>query len=211
MQIVDRLKKVQLELTNYGCSPDIMLVSKTQIAETVEHFLINGHKLFGENRVQEAAAKWPELLVKYRDCQLHLIGPLQTNKAKQALQLFHVIQSLDRPKLAEKLSDLEKSLPKRQYYIQVNIGEEPQKSGVMPHNLNEFNNYCVELGLNVTGLMCIPPMGQNPEPYFKKARMLNDALKLDNLSMGMSADYLIAASQGATMVRLGSIIFGDRK
>lgn len=204
------IPKLQAIKSELGEQVHIMLASKNQSEQQLRLFLENGHRLFGENRVQEAAEKWPRLLTAYPKCQLHLIGPLQTNKAKQALQLFDVIQSLDRPKLANKLAILEQELPPRQYYLQVNIGREPQKSGVMPEELEELYKYCKQLKLNVTGLMCIPPAGEDSTPYFVQMRKLCDDLELANLSMGMSADYKQAARSGSTMVRLGSIIFGGR-
>lgn len=168
-----------------------------------------GHLDFGENKVQEAADKWSDILLTNNKIRLHLIGKLQSNKAKQAFSLFQYIHSLDNIKLAKIFSDLENlSGRKIKYFIQVNIGNESQKSGVSLNNLNQFVNYCVkDLRLNILGLMCIPPINKNPDEFFILLRMLNSKNGFNDLSMGMSSDYEIAIKLGSTFVRVGSAIF----
>lgn len=211
MDINSKFQEIATELNKIAKPPEIMLASKMQSVEQIVPFLQNGHRLFGENRVQEAKNKWPNLLQQYPDCRLHLIGPLQTNKVKYAMALFNVIQSLDRIKLADKIASVQNDFPKRQYLIQVNIGKESQKSGVIPEDLSDFYNYCTsQHDLDVIGLMCIPPVNKPAETYFKLAKQLCDNLDLPELSMGMSSDYLQAAEFGATIVRIGSAVFGER-
>jgi pyridoxal phosphate enzyme (YggS family) len=162
--------------------------------------------------VQEACAKWPEIKLRYPDIELHLIGALQTNKVAEAVELFDVIESVDRPKLVDflvkEMSKQNRHLP---CLIQVNIGKEPQKAGVMPEDIGMLISYCQEKGLNITGLMCIPPEGENPEPYFQEMFTMANKYKFTNLSMGMSGDFAIAIKYGATHVRIGTAIFGARK
>lgn len=192
--------------------PAILAVSKTYTAEAIIPFLQAGHLLFGENRVQEAAVKWPPLKKEYPHCKLHLIGALQTNKTDEAVTLFDVIESLDRPKLADALAKSMKKAHRRlPCYIQVNTGEEPQKSGIAPQQLEEFYHYSTETcGLTITGLMCIPPADENPAPHFALLTTLARRLNLPDISMGMSSDYALAASLGSTQVRIGSALFGER-
>lgn len=205
----------------------LMGASKNQPLETIEEAIGAGMSLFGENRVQEAAEKWPDLRTKHPRVEVHLIGPLQTNKVKQALGLFDVIQTLDRPKLAlaiaeelknwriEELEEkdttpqfLNSSFP--QFYIQVNTGKEPQKAGVMPEEADAFIAYCRELGLPVTGLMCIPPANQPPAPHFALLREIARRNHLLELSMGMSEDWKEAVRMGSTCIRIGTALFGKR-
>ena len=189
----------------------IIAVSKTFGTEKIIPLLEHGHDHFGENKVQEAAKKWPDLKEKYPNINLHLIGKLQTNKVKLALNIFDYIHSVDSEKLAKKIYDEQINQKKEiKIFIQVNIGEEDQKSGIDKDKLRDLFDYCKSLNLNVIGLMCIPPISINPEKFFKECSSLNNDLNLEELSMGMSSDYLMAASTGATFVRIGSNIFGTR-
>jgi PLP dependent protein len=190
----------------------LIAVSKTQGIEIIRETLAAGQRVFGENRVQEAQKKFPPLRQDYPDIDLHLIGALQTNKVRSAVDLFDVIETLDRPELAEALA---KEMPKTdrspRLYIEVNIGLEAQKAGIAPDKVEAFLAYCRDVcKLSVTGLMCLPPLGQNPRPYFNSMRELAFRLSLPHLSMGMSADYEIAIACGATEVRIGTALFGER-
>jgi len=189
----------------------LVAVSKVHPAAAVEAALAAGHRVFGENRVQEAEGKFPALKAAYPDLRLHLIGPLQTNKVKEALQVFDVIETVDRPKLARALA---KESAKRgvspDCYIQVNTGEEPQKAGVAPAEADAFVAECRELGLQVKGLMCIPPVDEEPSLHFAFLREIAKRNGLAGLSMGMSGDYETAVRFGATLVRVGTGIFGAR-
>ncbi len=190
-----------------------LAVSKTVNDQRLQQALDLGVRRFGENRVQEAQAKWPPLRQKFPDIELHLIGPLQTNKVKQAVELFDVIETLDRPKLAAHLAKecarTGKYLP---LLVQVNIGEEPQKAGISPHDAVNFARDAIEHhGLNVTGMMCIPPLEAPPAPYFALLTKLTREAGLQEISMGMSGDFTIAAQLGATTVRVGSGLFGARE
>ena len=174
--------------------------------------LEKGHMHYGENKIQEAENKWVDIKNRYKDLQLHMVGKLQSNKAKKAIKLFDYIHSLDNDKLALKLSNHEKELNKKtKLFIQVNLAEEPQKSGIQFNDLNNFYNYCTkDLSLNVIGLMCIPPIDSNPQKYFEKLNKIAEQLNLKDLSMGMSSDYEQAVLSGSTYVRLGTIILGER-
>ena len=193
----------------------LVAVSKSQPRENILPALEAGHRLFGENRVQEAKAKWPELQRAFPDAELHLIGPLQTNKVREALELFDAIHSLDRPRLAEALkAELEKHPRERpcKLFVEVNTGEEPQKAGIAPKDAENFVRHCRDgMGLPVVGLMCIPPFHEEPAPHFALLRKLAKECGLQSLSMGMSADYETAIRFGATHVRVGTAIFGERK
>ena len=170
-----------------------------------------GHLEFGENKVQEAIEKWSEIKTKKKDIQLHLIGKLQSNKAKFAVKIFDYIHSLDSEKLAKKISEEQRKQNKNiKLFIQVNIGNEDQKSGISINQLNDFYQFCNQLNLNIIGLMCIPPFDQNPEGYFKEMQSLKERLNLKELSMGMSSDYLQAVDYSSTYLRIGSSIFGKR-
>tara|TARA_Y100001958_G_C21023748_1_gene399280 strand:- start:99 stop:746 length:648 start_codon:yes stop_codon:yes gene_type:complete len=190
----------------------IIAVSKTFSQEKIFPLIKFGHKDFGENKVQEAIAKWTFLKEKNNDIKLHMIGKLQTNKVKEAVKIFDFIHSLDSVKLAEKISTEQKKINKNlKIFIQINIGEESQKSGINISGLKNLLNISIyDLKLNITGLMCIPPNDGNEEKYFSKMKELKDELKLHDLSMGMSNDYLIAIKYGSTYVRVGSKIFGER-
>lgn len=191
-------------------SPQLVAVTKTQSDEALDAILATGQRVFGENRVQEALEHWSERRQAYSDVQLRLIGPLQTNKADQAVELFDVIETLDRPKLASALAKACEKLQRwPEILIQVNTGAEPQKSGVMVDELSELFELSTEqLGLNVVGLMCIPPVGEPAGPHFALLRNLANGLGLSQLSMGMSSDFEIAANFGATHVRVGTALFG---
>ena len=191
---------------------ELVAVGKGHGVERVEPALAAGHLVFGENRVQEAEGKFPALRVRYPELQLHLIGPLQTNKARLAVELFDVIQTLDRPKLARALAKEMANLDRRpRCFIQVNTGEEPQKAGVAPKETDAFLALCRdELGLAVDGLMCIPPIDEEPALHFALLREIAKRNGLAGLSMGMSADFETAIRCGATHVRVGTAIFGER-
>ncbi len=189
----------------------LVAVSKVHPAAAVEAALAAGHRVFGENRVQEAEGKFPALKAAYPDLRLHLIGPLQTNKVKEALQVFDVIETVDRPKLARALAKESAKLGvSPDCYIQVNTGEEPQKAGVAPAEADAFVAECRELGLQVKGLMCIPPVDEEPSLHFAFLREIAKRNGLAGLSMGMSGDYETAVRFGATLVRVGTGIFGAR-
>ncbi|MEE4212290.1 MAG: YggS family pyridoxal phosphate-dependent enzyme [Parvularcula sp.] len=190
----------------------LVAVSKTFDAETITPFLEAGHRVFGENRVQEAAAKWPQLRQRFSDIELHLIGPLQSNKAADAVAVFDVIESVDREKIARVLSEeMQRQNRQLPVFIQVNTGEEDQKAGVPPSEAAAFARRCREThGLNVVGLMAIPPLEDHPAPHFALLSQLAAKAGLPQLSMGMSADYEAAVQLGATHVRVGSGLFGAR-
>lgn len=190
----------------------LIAVSKTQPIQTIQKALDAGLRIFGENRVQEAQRKFSTLRVHYPDIELHLIGALQTNKAVAAVETFDVIQTLDRPALAEALAKAILKTGKRpRLYIEVNIGHEPQKAGVAPEDAGAFLDLCrSNYDLSPCGLMCMPPHQSDPRPYFEQAKRLVDDLHLPHLSMGMSEDYKIALECGATEIRLGSALFGAR-
>jgi pyridoxal phosphate enzyme (YggS family) len=196
-------------------APKVTLLgaSKGQSVEMISTFVDQGITDFGENRVQEAIDKWPELKKQHPDVRLHLIGPLQTNKVKEALGVFDVVQTLDRPKLAEAIAhtlDAMSGCQTKAFFIQVNTGEEPQKSGVSPAETADFIAYCRALKLNVVGLMCVPPVDLQPAPHFALLRKLAADNGLAQLSMGMSDDYETAIRMGSSCVRLGRILFGER-
>ena len=193
-------------------SVNLVAVSKTHPAERIRPVLEAGHRLFGENRVQEADEKWPGLRADFPDLRLHLIGPLQTNKVKRAVQLFDAIETVDRPKLARHLArEMAAEGKSLDCFIQVNTGEEPQKAGVLPADADDFIRLCRdELQLPVVGLMCIPPVGEEPGLHFALLAEMAKRTGLESLSMGMSADFATAVKFGATHVRVGTAIFGSR-
>ena len=173
--------------------------------------LEHGHNHFGENKVQEALEKWTVLKKNFTNVKLHLIGKLQTNKVKHALNLFDYIHSLDNIKLATKISNEQKKINKKpKIFIQINIGNEPQKSGIDKKELKNFYQACIELGLDIIGTMCLPPNNDKSDQYFSEMQTLNESLNLKEISMGMSEDYLNAVEHGATFIRIGSKIFGPR-
>tara|TARA_B100000212_G_scaffold216998_1_gene164257 strand:- start:22 stop:681 length:660 start_codon:yes stop_codon:yes gene_type:complete len=191
--------------------PKIIAVSKTFGMEKILPLIEYGHTDFGENKVQEAIEKWTEIKTNNKDIKLHLIGGLQTNKVKLAVKLFDYIHSVDNEKLAKKISDEQQKQNKKvKVFIQVNIGNEEQKSGVNKSSLPKLYSYCNTLNLEVIGLMCIPPLNESSEIFFKEMSDLNKKLNFEELSMGMSSDYLDAIRNSATYVRIGSNIFGQR-
>ncbi len=212
--IVDSFEKIKLKISSLKPAKpvNIIAVSKTFTIDHINPLINHGHHHFGENKVQEASAKWLEVKKINQNIKLHMIGKLQSNKAKDAVKLFDYIHSVDSQKLADALSKHQNNLNKYlNYFIQVNIGNEIQKSGIPVGDLEAFYNYCVnEINLNIIGLMIIPPMQENAEKYFKSLSELNKGLALEHLSMGMSADYIEAVKQGSTFVRIGSSIFGSR-
>ena len=189
----------------------IIAVSKTFSIDQILPLIKHGHLDYGENKVQEAINKWSNVRLEYSDIKLHLIGKLQSNKTKLAVKLFDYIHSVDSEKIAKKIADEElKQNKKVKIFIQVNIGDENQKSGITKKNLNEFYSYCKELELDIIGLMCIPPANIDPKFFFQEMKLLTKKLDLPELSMGMSSDYLEAAKNSATYLRIGSKIFGNR-
>ena len=198
------------KINNYQ-NVKIIAVSKTFPMEAIMPLIEYGHLEYGENKVQEAITKWTEVKLAKPNIKLHLIGKLQTNKVKFALKLFDYIHSVDSKKLAKKIADEElKQNKKIKIFLQVNIGNEKQKSGINKDNLNDLYSYCKNLNLDVVGLMCIPPVDENTENFFKEMKLLTKKLNLLELSMGMSADYIEAAKNSATYIRIGSNIFGKR-
>ena len=196
---------------NLSKIPDIIAVSKTFKLNHIRPILEHGHIHYGENKVQEAIEKWTEIKKEKKQIKLHLIGKLQTNKVKFAVKLFDYIHSLDSKKLADKIHKYQDKLDsKTKLFIQVNVGNENQKSGIRKEEVLDFYNYCVGLKLNIIGLMCIPPININASKYFNDMSELNKKLNLDELSMGMSSDYLEAVENNSTFLRIGSSIFGER-
>ena len=215
MEKLNRVKNKVNEIINkkqLKTDPKIIVVTKTFPLNEIIPLLQNGHIHYAENKIQEAENKWIDTKNRYKDLQLHMIGKLQTNKAKKAIKLFDYIHSLDNDKLALKLSHHEKELNKKvKLFIQVKLSEENQKSGVQLNELNNFYNYCTnELSLNVIGLMCLPPVDSNAHEYFKILKKNAEKLNLKDLSMGMSSDFELAISNGSTYLRLGTIILGKR-
>jgi pyridoxal phosphate enzyme (YggS family) len=211
-EVKARIAKQAKEWQRSGGDVHLVAVGKTHPAEAIEAALQAGHRLFGENRVQEAAAKFPALRARYPDLRLHLIGPLQTNKIRQAIETCDAIESVDRDKLAQGIAaELAKSSKRIELFIQVNTGEEPQKAGIMPRDADDFIRRCRdEYKLPVVGLMCIPPAEEHPAPHFALLAEIAKRQGLTKLSMGMSGDYELAIQFGATHVRVGTAIFGAR-
>ena len=203
-------KILSLNLNDYF--PNIIAVSKTFPLHIIEPLIQNGHTHFGENKVQEALTKWESIKQKNKELKLHMLGKLQTNKVKFAVGFFDYLHSVDNIKLAEKIAnEQQKSNLKPKIFLQINIGNEEQKSGVSLNNLKELYELSIkDFNLNVIGLMCLPPENKDPKEYFSKTKQLNDELKLDQLSMGMSSDYLKAVEFKSTYLRIGSKIFGER-
>ena len=203
--------KLELEGQKNIIFPKIIAVSKTFQLERIIPLIEYGHLDYGENKVQEALDKWSDIKKKNSEIKLHLIGGLQTNKVKFALRIFDYIHSVDSKKLAKKIADEQvKQNKKVKVFIQINIGNEEQKSGVSKIALLDLFNYCKDLNLEVVGLMCIPPVDKDPNQYFKEMNLLNHSLGLKELSMGMSSDFLKASMHSATFLRIGSAIFGKR-
>ena len=205
--IISKIKKSEIKR-----KVSIIAVSKTFKFNDIKPLLEYGHKDFGENKVQETEKKWPLIKESFPDIKLHMLGKLQRNKVNKAVNLFDYIHSLDNYKLADELSKSEfKNNKKLKYFVQVNIGNEVQKSGVAPKELNEFYSYCTKkLKLDILGLMAIPPNDNNADKYFKEIAALSNSLDLKEMSLGMSSDYLLAIKYGSTFVRIGTSIFGER-
>lgn len=209
--IQDRIEKAALKGGRDPKTAQLIAVSKVQPNARVEEVLRAGQRVFGENRVQEAASKWPAFKEQFSDVELHLIGPMQSNKVRQAMELFDVIHTVDRPKITQaiaRIKDETGSCPR--LYIQVNTGAEPQKAGALPDEADGFIEMCRGLGLQIEGLMCIPPSDQDPSEHFAQLADIAKRNGLDGLSMGMSGDFEQAIAHGATYVRVGSAIFGER-
>ena len=203
--------KLYLDKLNLNNSPKIIAVSKTFKIDKILPLIEHGHIDFGENKVQEAIEKWTEIKKKNLAIKIHMIGKLQTNKVKYAVKLFDYIHSVDSEKLAKKIADEQNKLNKKiKIFLQVNIGDEDQKSGINKNNVEYLVSYCKEIGLDLIGLMCIPPINIDPENYFKEMNTLNKSLGFSELSMGMSSDFLQAIKYSSTHVRIGSSIFGQR-
>ena len=209
MDIVNNFIQVRDKIKSISSVSKLIVVSKNQNSEDILKLISNGQLHFGENKVQETLKKWPEILQYNKNIKLHFIGKLQSNKAKEAFQIFDYIHSLDNEKLAKIFSNLEETSNKKiNYFIQVNIGEEIQKSGINVSSVKDFVKHCInDLKLNILGLMCLPPANKDPEPFFKKLKALTDDNKLSEISMGMSNDYLKAIDCGSTYLRIGSAIF----
>ena len=210
---VQNLKNIENNLSNLNINrlPKIIAVSKTFKIDKILPLIEHGHIDFGENKVQEAIDKWTEIKSKNSNIKLHLIGKLQTNKVKFAVKLFDYIHSVDSEKLAKKISDEQLKINKNiKIFIQVNIGNENQKSGISKNDVLNLYSYCKKIGLNVVGLMCIPPANNDPSVYFNEMNILNSELNFSELSMGMSSDYVEASKHSATFLRIGSSIFGSR-
>lgn len=210
--VLDEIAVAALSAGRDPAEVTLVAVTKTHDAARIRPALEAGHRVFGENRVQEAAAKWPALREAWPDLTLHLIGPLQTNKVRQAVELFDVIETVDRPKLARELAkEMEKTGSRPRCFIQVNTGAESQKAGVLPDQVDAFVVECRDrYRLPVEGLMCIPPVDEEPSLHFALLREIATRNGLRGLSMGMSGDYPVAVQFGATLVRVGTAIFGER-
>lgn len=214
MSLSQILSRIRLAEAAHGRAPGsvtLIAVSKLQPDARVRDILTQGHRVYGENYVQEAAAKWPAFRAEFPGVQVHMIGPLQSNKARQAMDLFDAIQSLDRPTLLQKLASLAQSRGTcPQMFVQVNTGSEPQKAGVLPGDLDAFVQDARTMDLTLHGLMCIPPEGADPVPHFQTLAAMAARNGLTALSMGMSSDFEVAVAHGATHVRVGSALFGAR-
>ena len=219
MNIADNLSNIfsSIRQTSIAAGRDpgcvsLVAVSKVQVSAAIEQALDAGHRVFGENRIQEAKEKWPLLKSRYQGVELHLIGPLQTNKVKDAVALFDVIETVDRPKLARLLKqEMLRQSVEIPCFIQINTGEEKQKAGIFPNEAAEFIEYCRrDLKLQVKGLMCIPPVDEEPALHFSLLKSIAKKAGVVNLSMGMSDDFEVAIQTGATHIRLGTLIFGKR-
>ena len=211
IEIQEKIKNKIEELSLSISNPNIIAVSKTFTEEDILPLLDYGHNDFGENKVQEAKKKWVQLKRNFKNVKLHMLGKLQTNKVKHAVEIFDYIHSLDNLKLASKLADeIKKKNKDIKIFIQVNLGGEKQKSGIEPAEISSFYKSCLSLNLNIVGTMCIPPDNQDPKLFFKELSILNQKLNLTEVSMGMTNDYLDALEYNATFLRIGSGIFGER-
>jgi pyridoxal phosphate enzyme (YggS family) len=211
MLIQNNFYNIKQSIQNISPNIKIVVVSKNQDFSKIMELLKIGHTEFGENRFQDATFKWKNYINEYPEVNLHFIGKLQSNKVKDIFSLFNYVHSLDSEKLALQFSEVEKKNNKKiKYFIQVNIGEEPQKSGISIDECKNFVLFCKKLNLNILGLMCIPPISKDPKVYFLRLKKLNDENNFKELSMGMSDDFKVAANIGATYVRIGSAIFGKK-
>lgn len=212
MELIQNFLRIKNQISNLNAKTKLIAVSKGQSVDKIKLLIDSGHLDFGENKVQEAILKWTDIIRSNENINLHLIGGLQSNKAKDAFKIFNYIHSLDSEKLARIFSDLEKNDSKKiKYFVQVNIGNETQKNGINVSLVSDFVQYCQkDLKLNILGLMCIPPFNDSSESYFLKLKKLNDDSYLKDLSMGMSDDFEIAIKLGSTFVRVGTAIFGKR-
>ena len=211
LTIQSSIKSKLLDLKEKNRIPKIIAVSKTFKIDHILPLIEYGHLDFGENKVQEAIEKWTEIKSKNKEIRLHMVGKLQTNKVKYVLPLFDYIHSLDNLKLAKKISEEQKNHNiKPKIFIQINIGNEPQKSGIIKSQLTEFYNECLNLGLDIVGTMCLPPLDKDPNIYFSEMKKITSILNLNDISMGMSEDYLKAIEHSSTYLRIGSRIFGAR-
>ena len=211
IEIQSKIKEKIINLSLNDYNPKIIAVSKTFSENAILPLLNFGHIEFGENKVQEALQKWGQLKKKYKDISLHMVGKLQTNKVKNAVEIFDYIHSLDNLKLANKLAkEIHKKNKKIKLFIQVNLGDEKQKSGIQPSQLESFYQNCLSLKLDIIGTMCIPPADQDTKSYFKNLYQLNQKLNLHEISMGMTDDYLDAVEHKSTFLRIGTGIFGER-
>ena len=212
MAIQSEIKELLIKNNSQNKDLNIIIICKTFSMDKILPLIDAGHVHFGENKVQEAELKWKEVKKKHPNIKLHMVGKLQTNKVKTALNVFDYIHSVDNYRLGEKIVKYEKELNKKiKTFVQVNVGEESQKSGISPKNVNQFVNHCKNsLSLNIIGLMCLPPIDDNPEKYFLHLNQLRNQTDLCHLSMGMSNDYQTAIKCGSTFLRIGSKILGER-
>ena len=209
--IKNRVRQTEEQFSKTIGGTKIIAVSKVQPNERVQAVLESGHRVFGENRIQEAQSKWPDFKKQYNDVELHIIGPLQTNKARAAMELADSIHTVDRPKLSKTIARVAQEIGKcPELFVQVNTGEEEQKSGVLPRDTEAFVKECLDMDLPIKGLMCIPPIDEEASLHFALLRNISENCGLQYLSMGMSGDFEKAISFGATHIRVGSAIFGDR-
>ena len=210
-EIKNRIQQAEIEFSRKPDEVKLIAVSKVQPNERIEAVLEQGHRVFGENRVQEAQSKWPAFKEKYEDVELHIIGPLQTNKTRVAMEIADSIHTLDRLKLAKNIARIAQEIGKcPELFVQVNTGEEPQKSGIFPRDTQTFIKECLSMNLPIVGLMCIPPINEEASLHFALLRNIAEDCGLGGLSMGMSSDFEKAISFGATHIRVGSAIFGER-
>ena len=210
-EINKRIHEAELKYARTLGSTKLIAVSKVQPNNRIEAVLDQGHRIFGENRIQEAQSKWPEFKEKYQDIELHIIGPLQSNKTRAAMELADSIHTLDRPKLAKNMARLAQDLGHcPELFVQVNTGDEIQKSGILPKEAEPFVKECLDMDLPVIGLMCIPPVNEEASLHFALLKKISENCGLKQLSMGMSGDFEKAIGLGATHIRVGSAIFGER-
>ena len=210
-EIKSQVRKAEIEFSRVVGSINLIAVSKVQPNERIEAVLEQGHRVFGENRIQEAQSKWPDFKERFEGIELHIIGPLQTNKTRAAMELADSIHTIDRPKLSKSIARIAQEIGKcPELFVQVNTGEEKQKSGILPREAKAFVKECQTMDLPIKGLMCIPPIDEEASLHFALLKNIAEDCGLDGLSMGMSSDFEKAISFGATHIRVGSAIFGER-